>query len=60
MEVRDNGGGGGACPIAGCFILEATAIGEQAADTDCAVLSINSALVKTAVADDNSQNNSCW
>jgi len=60
LEVRDNGGGGGACPIAVCFELEATPIDQQADDTDCALFRLNSDLVKTAFADDNSQNNSCW
>ena len=60
IDVRDNGGGGGACPIAICFQLEAAAIGAQADDTDCGLFALNSAGVKTAEAADNSQNNSCW
>lgn len=60
VRVRDNGGGGGACPIAVCFELEAAPIGMQADDTDCALFKLNSAGVKAAVADNNSQNDSCW
>lgn len=60
LEVRDNGGGGGACPIAICFELDATPIGTQADDAECAEFHFNSSLVKTAFADDNSQSDSCW
>ena len=60
LAVRDNGGGGGACPIATCFELDATPVGTQTDDTDCAEIQFNSSGVKTAFADDNSQNNSCW
>ena len=59
LTVRDNGGGG-ACPIATCFELDATPIGTQADDDDCAEIQFNSSGVKAAFADDNSQNNSCW
>lgn len=52
--------GRGACPISVYFELEAAAIGNQADDTDCALFKLNSAGVKIADADDNSQNDSCW
>ncbi len=60
MRVEDNGGGGGACPIAVCFELVAPAIGNQAMDTDCAVFKVNSLGDKTAHGGGGSQNNNCW
>ncbi len=60
IRVDDNGGGGGACPIAICFKLVAPAIGNQAMDTDCAVFELNSMGDRTALAGGGSQNNNCW
>lgn len=44
----------GACPIASCFALTATAIGSQATDATCATLSVTSTGRKTATS------NNCW
>jgi len=60
IRVRDNGGGGGACPIAICFELEAAPIGAQADDTECALFQLNSSGVRGALDDDNNQNDRCW
>jgi len=60
IRVRDNGGGGGACPIAICFELEAAPIGPQADDTECALFQLNSSRERGALDDDDNQNDSCW
>ncbi len=60
IDVEDNGGSGGACPIAICFELVAPAIGRQAMDTDCAEFRLHAAGDRTALTGGGTQNNNCW
>ena len=60
IDVDDNGGSGGACPIAICFELVAPAIGRQAMDTDCAEFWLHAAGDRTALTGGGTQNNNCW
>ena len=60
IDVEDNGGSGGACPIAICFELVAPAIGRQAMDTDCAEFRLHASGDRTAFAGGGGQNNNCW
>ncbi len=59
IDVDDNGGSGGACPIAICFELVAEASGRQAADTECEEFRLSAAGDRTA-SGDGGQNNNCW
>ena len=59
IDVEDNGGSGGACPIAICFELVAGASGRQAADTECSEFRLNAAGDRTAFGG-GGQNNNCW
>ncbi len=59
IDVEDNGGSGGACPIAICFELVAGASGRQAADTECEEFRLNAAGDRTAFGG-GGQNNNCW
>ncbi len=60
IDVEDNGGSGGACPIAICFELVAPAIGRQVVDTDCAEFRLSAAGDRTALTGGGGNNNNCW
>ena len=59
IDVEDNGGGGGACPIAICFELHAVPLASQTADTECTEFVLNSRGEKTAE-DGGGPTTGCW
>lgn len=52
----------GACPVLRCFVASVTAIGAQAKDTKCAVMSISNTGVKTSKDSSNNDTTAegCW